>query len=654
MSMDQQLTRRYLFPVRPRHLETLDSYSNRLLEANFETDMHRTHLTRLQQADHPELSPAQAWSQVITAKTGRDTRRLQADSIPTATHPDGSRCEYCTVGITKRFMCTLCAEGSSIQQHSHLTMNICLRHRRWVGPSTTPENQPTIGDDMVAAELDFRKLHQRDLIDAPLYATLRKALAPVADATQLRLTAADMLVFPLLVALAKVLTGVDFSRQLFNPANTFAEAFHMLSIVVRDIVGAEYKTVSRLLWLALRPTFLTIRESIEHGETYAAASPHDFPLRPSVTVGFASVMRPLEPFSRYLKATGDDTLTTNNYAEVLYHSHRPTPTGEDRKSPSICRAGHRLVDIRFRLENNTGHGTESCPVCEHRTILHGFNDMSTTHPRLALEFHPTRNVPLNAHDIFAGSSKTYWWLCNKGHEFQATASNRSAAHSGCPICLNRVIIPGLNDAATQYPHLRAELHPTKNPGRELNKMSSGSNTPVWWLCPTGHTYRSSIGSRARGAGCHFCARRESNARTITKSRPDLAAQWHPTANLPRTPDDVTIGSQKPFTWLCPTGHSYSQRPDRRNAGNGCPFCSHRKVEPGINDAQTLHPEICSEWHSYLNTLVEPSSILPGTKLYWWKCKANQHTLQQSIPHRVESGGCTQCAPEERVTPRQRA
>jgi len=64
------------------------------------------------------------------------------------------------------------------------------------------------------------------------------------------------------------------------------------------------------------------------------------------------------------------------------------------------------------------------------------NCLSTTHPEIAKEWHPTKNGKTTTYDIVAGSNKTFWWKCNKGddHEWPATPGNRIGNGSKCPFC----------------------------------------------------------------------------------------------------------------------------------------------------------------------------------------------------------------------------
>lgn len=66
-----------------------------------------------------------------------------------------------------------------------------------------------------------------------------------------------------------------------------------------------------------------------------------------------------------------------------------------------------------------------CPFCYGRRVKEGFNDLATTHPRLAAEWHPERNGGLEPTGIKAGSQRRVWWKCSVcGHEWQAIVASR--------------------------------------------------------------------------------------------------------------------------------------------------------------------------------------------------------------------------------------
>ena len=56
-----------------------------------------------------------------------------------------------------------------------------------------------------------------------------------------------------------------------------------------------------------------------------------------------------------------------------------------------------------------------CPICSNQKVVLS-NCLSTTHPEISKEWHPTKNGNITTYDIVAGSHKNFWWKCNKGDE----------------------------------------------------------------------------------------------------------------------------------------------------------------------------------------------------------------------------------------------
>jgi hypothetical protein len=69
--------------------------------------------------------------------------------------------------------------------------------------------------------------------------------------------------------------------------------------------------------------------------------------------------------------------------------------------------------------------------------LKGFNDLETINPELVKQWHPTKNGDLKPSDVVSGSKKKVWWICNEGHEWEASILNRAKKNSGCPHCYKR-------------------------------------------------------------------------------------------------------------------------------------------------------------------------------------------------------------------------
>ena len=155
-----------------------------------------------------------------------------------------------------------------------------------------------------------------------------------------------------------------------------------------------------------------------------------------------------------------------------------------------------------------------CPYCSNKKVLQGYNDLQTTNPQLAKEWHTIKNAPIKPSDVTIGSERKVWWQCENGHEWKAIISNR-AKGVGCPYCCGRIPIVGISDLATTMPELAAEWHPTKNGDLLPKDVSAGAERKVWWICAEGHEWQAYVGNRTRGTGCPICYKRKRMVRNLT-------------------------------------------------------------------------------------------------------------------------------------------
>ena len=77
---------------------------------------------------------------------------------------------------------------------------------------------------------------------------------------------------------------------------------------------------------------------------------------------------------------------------------------------------------------------DGCSCCSGRTAVRS-NCLATLYPKLAKEWHPTKNGELTPNDFTPGSHKKVWWKCDKAddHEWSAVVNMRSS-RSNCPYC----------------------------------------------------------------------------------------------------------------------------------------------------------------------------------------------------------------------------
>lgn len=354
----------------------------------------------------------------------------------------------------------------------------------------------------------------------------------------------------------------------------------------------------------------------------------------------------------WLRKTLFEFCTEYDRMELLkqWHSARNGPLtpkdvtyGSKRKVWWRCGKGHEWEAAVFTRAG----GEAGCPYCAGKRVLSGENDLASQYPDIAAQWHPTRNGAVMPDSVAAGSHKAVWWLCGRGHEWKAAVKSRTEG-CACPICANRVLLPGENDLAATHPALAAEWHPTKNGKLTPRDVMAGTLRRVWWRCEKGHEWQAKVASRAGGCGCPVCAGKAvvSGENDLAACYPAVAAQWHPTKNGGLTPERVSPSSNQKAWWLCEKGHDYravvSSRTER---GTGCPYCAGRKVLPGFNDLETVEPEVAAQWHPTMNAPLTPRMVTSGSRRkVWWQCPSG-HAWKAVIYSRTGPGkcGCPVCA-----------
>jgi hypothetical protein len=299
--------------------------------------------------------------------------------------------------------------------------------------------------------------------------------------------------------------------------------------------------------------------------------------------------------------------------------------GTGKKMHWKCIKGHRYeATLGNRVRQKSG-----CPYCSGHKVLSGFNDLATTHPKLA-----QTAGGWDPKTLSAGSHKRVDWVCTKGHSFSAIVKSRIRnIDGGCPICDNKKVLPGFNDLATTHPLIAKEAD-----GWDPKTLVAGSNRKLEWKCSLGHNWLESANKRtSRGDNCPVCSSHKilSGFNDLATTHPQIATEadgWDPRTTF--------AGSNKKYKWKCPLGHSYQSTPNGRAlAGHNCPICSNQKVLSGFNDLATMHPELAKEAHKW-----DPKSVVSGThKKFAWEC-SNGHLFTQSVVHRATRGqGCPTCA-----------
>lgn len=322
------------------------------------------------------------------------------------------------------------------------------------------------------------------------------------------------------------------------------------------------------------------------------------------------------------------------------------PLGSDRRVWWCCAVGHRW---QARVDARARRGSR-CPFCVGRRASPE-NNLAATHPEVAALWHPDRNGGLAPTALVAGSKRRVWWRCGKGHEWQSTVDVRTRRPQ-CPECEGWVLTPETSLAAVA-PDLAAQWHPSANDLLTPAEVSPRSLRKVFWLCrPGGHTWSAAPRQRlVKGTGCPECAYafpvRASDPLTVT--HPELAAQWHISANGASSSAHVTYGSDRVVWWQCERGHEWQAQVAARTHGTGCPVCArwHFTTETSLAKTQ---PSLAAEWHPTLNGAATPGDVAAGSpRRPWWLCPRCGHEWRARISARSAGSGCPECAAQQART-----
>jgi hypothetical protein len=221
---------------------------------------------------------------------------------------------------------------------------------------------------------------------------------------------------------------------------------------------------------------------------------------------------------RYYAPTGNEFLSL---WECIGHKNpkQVRPQQHDRKNTTFLWKCNVAEDhVWFSTVANRTRGRQ-CPFCNGDFVALS-NSISTMHPNISKEWHPTRNGFSNP-CCYKANSKKYkpWWKCYDGtwpdeirfaedHVWHTMIPNRTRG-SGCPFCKNasgaRSEVCYSNSLEATHPEL-AKLWSSKNKSKP-SQVLKGNNTDVWWNCDKdeSHEYLQSPKSKTtQNAGCISC------------------------------------------------------------------------------------------------------------------------------------------------------
>lgn len=214
-------------------------------------------------------------------------------------------------------------------------------------------------------------------------------------------------------------------------------------------------------------------------------------------------------------------------------------------------------------------------VKKENTLLYRF-------PELAKEWDYKRNGVLTPSNVSYGSSKSVYWICPICHQSylkkisnRTSPTKRKTESKFCPICLDRIIIPGYNSLKAKFPEIvKNEWDYEKNDTDPDTIAPHKNKIKYWWKCPNGHSYQTTVNNKISGTGgnCPYCSHEKLSIEySLAVVNPELAHEWDYDRNTLK-PEDVFANSNQYAWWICKKGHVWKAKISNRNNGKGCPVC----------------------------------------------------------------------------------
>jgi len=137
--------------------------------------------------------------------------------------------------------------------------------------------------------------------------------------------------------------------------------------------------------------------------------------------------------------------------------------------------------------------------------------------------------------------------------------------------------------------------------------------------------------------------------SVKDTNPELIDQWDIELNHGLIPENFSAGSRQVVRWTCSKGHIWSTSIKRRAIGEGCPYCTGKRVAKE-NSLAVKSPRIADQWNYDRNGELTPDQVTyKSKKKVWWVCPKNpKHEWQAGVGDRHKYG-CPFCS-GRRVTP----
>jgi very-short-patch-repair endonuclease len=332
-------------------------------------------------------------------------------------------------------------------------------------------------------------------------------------------------------------------------------------------------------------------------------------------------------------------------AREYWDAERNTSTDPSTLGPNSeplvwwkCKEGHRF---KIKPKEFTNRSTGKCLECKSIGFLF---------PELCKELHADKNSHIeDPLLVFSGSSQKLWWVCPRGHEYEAKVYSRANNGTGCDICSK-------NKTSKQEIRLLCELrtifekvdYRTKHFKQEVDIYLPQYKVGIEFDGAYWHKGKESKDKKKNEAlmkdGIKLIRIREAPLEKICEH--DIL-----TSGKRKTISKEDLNELLEFIMPDTNGTTskrisvYISNKDFQAEDDYTRILAEMPV-PYETSISKLFPALIKEWHPTKNHPLTPSMLTPSSiTQVWWQCK-NGHTWKKSPDQRTQGGkligNCREC------------